>query len=188
MSVFELTASESEPLTLVEAKLVCAEDGNALDAVFSNVWIPAARQMAEARTGRALISRKFRQVFDGFCNHGMILERSPLISVEAVNYSNGGPPQVLGSAEYQAGESMLGEGIVLPASGGAFPSATQVAIEFTAGYGKAVDVPASIKQWMLMLVSTWYQQREGVVTGTIVAEVPRDFMLVLLDPYMAWRR
>ena len=39
-----------------------------------------------------------------------------------------------------------------------------VAITFTAGYGAPADVPAAIRQAMLLLVTQWYEHRQ--VTGT----------------------
>ena len=40
------------------------------------------------------------------------------------------------------------------------------AITFTAGYGAPADVPAAIRQAMLLLVTQWYEHRQVTGTGT----------------------
>ncbi|QFG38456.1 putative phiE125 gp8 family phage protein [Paracoccus pantotrophus] len=40
------------------------------------------------------------------------------------------------------------------------------AITFTAGYGAPSDVPAAIRQAMLLLVTQWYEHRQVTGTGT----------------------
>ncbi|WP_062562673.1 head-tail connector protein [Paracoccus aminovorans] len=40
------------------------------------------------------------------------------------------------------------------------------AITFTAGYGAPSDVPAAIRQTMLLLVTQWYEHRQVTGTGT----------------------
>ena len=43
----------------------------------------------------------------------------------------------------------------------------------TAGYGDlASDVPAIIRQWIMIRAATFFDIREGIVVGTIVSEVP----------------
>ena len=39
-------------------------------------------------------------------------------------------------------------------------------IRFTAGYGAPTDVPAAIRQAMLLLVTQWYEHRQVTGTGT----------------------
>ena len=41
-----------------------------------------------------------------------------------------------------------------------------VAVTFTAGYGAPADVPAAIRQAMLLLVTQWYEHRQVTGTGT----------------------
>jgi hypothetical protein len=54
---------------------------------------------------------------------------------------------------------------------------------YTCGYGAAADVPQSIKAWMLMAIATWYENREALIAGQPVAELPRCFWEGLLDPF-----
>lgn len=48
------------------------------------------------------------------------------------------------------------------------------------------DVPASVKQWMLLHLGTLYANRERVIAGTIVNELPRSMADGLLDPWRVY--
>lgn len=52
--------------------------------------------------------------------------------------------------------------LLRPVSGFGRPAA----ITFTAGYGAPTDVPAAIRQAMLLLVTQWYEHRQVTGTGT----------------------
>ena len=47
-----------------------------------------------------------------------------------------------------------------------------ITITYTAGYGAASAVPQTIKHAVKMLVAHWYESREPVVIGTIIADLP----------------
>lgn len=182
-----LTAAPGiEPLTLAEAKLHCKVDG-ADDDTLITALITTAREQAEHRTRRALITQQWTATFDRFPEL-IELRKPPLVSVQSVKYLDAdGALQTLDAAEYQVVTSEL-VGYIKPAYGKSWPACRvqpdSIAILYTCGYGEAAaDVPQSIKAWMLMAISTMYDQREGIVTGTIVAQVPRDFCAGLLDQY-----
>lgn len=190
MGVQAISRPDWEPVTLQEVKLQIGEDGNALDSIIETVWIPTARGQAEMRTGWTFARRQFRHTFPGFCGNGMKL-RPPLISVDSVTYLDAqGELQTLPEAEYQVVATEL-EGLLLPAIGGGFPAAARqvdaVRIVATAGYATRADVPENARYWMLMAIATWYQNREGIITGTIVSELPRDFCAALLDEFTLMR-
>ena len=71
---------------------------------------------------------------------------------------------------------------------GAPPSAAPRALNayevaFTAGYGdEPEDVPAPIRQALLLLVAHWFERREPVVLGAAPQEVPATVAGLLL-PY-----
>lgn len=58
-----------------------------------------------------------------------------------------------------------------------------VRVEFTAGYGEASAVPPDIVAAMLLLLGSLDQNREAVVIGTIVNELPLG-VDYLLSPYV----
>lgn len=153
--------------------------------------ITTARMAAEHRTGRALITQTQDLYLDGFPCWEINLPMPELQSVTAITYvDNSGVTQTLDAAEYQV-DSASEPARLTPAFGKVWPPArwqmNAVKIRYICGYGTAADVPQMLKQWMLMAVSTMYSQREAISTGTIVAEVPRDFFAGLLDPYVVPR-
>ncbi len=187
MSLTLITPPATEPITVDEAKLAATAEGTAYDAQFSGIWIPSAREQAEHRTGRALITQTWKLTLESFPALAIILPRPPLQSVTHIKYVDvNGNLQTLDAADYQVVTEAL-KGYVQPAYGKQWPACRPgpgaVQVTFVAGYGAASAVPRSIKVWMQMAVSTWYQQREGIVTGTIVNQLPRDFFAALLDAY-----
>jgi len=183
-----ITAPEEYPVTLAEAKLAATEDGTGFDSAFENIWIPTATQQAQARTGRAFITQTWKMTREVFPCGAISLPYPSLREVNSIKYLDpDGALQTMDPADYQVVTDEL-IGFVLPAYGKSWPSTRcypgAIQIEFEAGYGAAADVPQSIKHWILMAVATWYRQREGLVTGTIVTQLPRDFCEALLDPYI----
>lgn len=190
MGLIQTVAPNEEPVTLAEAKLHCKVDGAEDDALLTAL-IVSARQQAEHRTGRALVTQQWELTLDRFPVDSLELPNPKLVSVESVTYLDAdGVRQTLANTEYQVVTDEL-IGRILPAYGKSWPSCRvqpgSVVVSFTCGYGAAAAVPPSIKTWMLLAVGTWYGQREGIITGTIVAELPRDFFAALLDPYWVAR-
>lgn len=180
-------APAEEPVTLAEAKLHCKVDGSDDDALITAL-IGAARQQAEHRTGRALVTQQWEFTLDSFPER-IVLPMPALVTVQSVKYlDENGTQQTLASTEYQVIIDEL-SGYLVPAYGKAWPSCRaqpdSVVVAYTAGYGAASAVPQSIKFWMLMAITTLYGQREAFTTGNqnIANEIPRDFFAGLLDPY-----
>jgi len=57
-----------------------------------------------------------------------------------------------------------------------------VTVTFSAGYATAADVPAAIKQAMLLMVGFWYETREDATIGAAVHAIPLSADR-LLAPY-----
>lgn len=180
-------APGEEPVTLAEAKLHCkGVDGTTDDTLITGL-IMTARRAAEHRTGRALVTQQWEYTHDDFDSR-IDLPKPALISVQSVKYlDSDGVLQTLASSEYQVVTSEL-IGYIVPAYGKSWPSCRvqpdSVVVAYTAGFGNAAAVPDDIKTWMKMAISTMYNQREGIITGISVAEVPRDFFAGLLDPHV----
>jgi len=186
MTLILITAPIEEPVTLAEAKAHCkATDSTDEDTLISSLII-AARQQAEHRLGRALCTQTLELVLDQF-PEGFKLINPPVISVTSIKYiDTAGVQQTLNPADYSLDKDSE-PGWLVPAYGLAWPDTREVPnavrARYVAGYGAAAAVPQTIKAWMLMAISTMYNQREAIITGTVVAEVPRDFFAALLDPY-----
>lgn len=186
MGLILKVAPSVEPVTLAEAKLHCKVDGTDDDALITSL-IATARKQAEQRTNRALITQQWEYTLDSFPAR-IDLPKPVLASVQSVKYLDGdGALQTLASTEYQVVTSELA-GYIQPAYGKSWPSCRvqpdSVVVAYTAGYGTSLSSEEQgIKSWMLMAIGTLYNQREAIITGISVAEVPRDFFAGLLDPY-----
>lgn len=184
----QLSAPATEPLTLAEAKLHLRVDADLTDDdTLISALIVAARQQAEHRTGRALLTQQWRYSVDAFPVDSLDLPLPKLQSVQAVSYlDNNGVRQTLANTEYDViTDEMVGR--IIPAYGKSWPSCREhpgsVRVDYTCGFGAAADVPQSIKAWMLLAIGAWYENREALTGGQPVAELPRSFWNGLLDPF-----
>ncbi len=184
----QLSAPATEPLALAEAKLHLRVDADLTDDdTLISALIVAARQQAEHRTGRALISQQWRLGLDQFPDDSLELPKPKLVSVQSVTYlDSNGTRQTLAGGDYEViTDEMVGQ--LVPAFGKSWPSCREhpgsVRVDYTCGFGAAADVPQSIKAWMLLAIATWYENREALTAGQPVAELPRCFWEGLLDPF-----
>jgi uncharacterized phiE125 gp8 family phage protein len=190
MALKLITAPTEEPLTLTEAKLQCRVDGSDEDTLLTSL-ITVARQMVEQRTGRAVLTQTWELALDDFPRGAIDLLMAPVQSITSVKYiDQDGVEQTVSSSNY-ALDSYGVQHQVVPGYGFRWPAARDIThavkVRFVAGYASKADVPASLKQWMLLAIATMYKNREAVITGTIVAELPRGYLDALLDDYRVTR-
>lgn len=132
--------------------------------------------------GRALGKQTLELSLADFCHRYVTLPYQPLIDVVSVTYVDdiNGTPQILDPDQYR----LMGSDL-LPAHGMRWPSVCcqpdAVRIQYRAGYGafSAADpaewVPALPKPiWVaiLMLVGQWYLNRQPIVIGQTVEQLP----------------
>ena len=181
------TAPGTEPLTTAEAKAHMNVTISADDS-YIDTLITAARLYVEDKIRRSLITQTVEAYFDSF--HGCIeLERGPVQAVSSIKYTDAdGVQQTLASTEYDV-DLVSSPPRIVPAYGKSWPSTrdvmNSVVIDYDAGYGSAADVPQPIKHAMLLFVGHLYENRESVITGTIVSEAPQGVEALLL-PYKVW--
>jgi uncharacterized phiE125 gp8 family phage protein len=182
----QLAAPALEPVTRDEAKAHLRVTDTAEDALIDRL-IAAAREACEAHTGRAFLAQTFRLVRDAWPEKLCAsLPHPPLVAVDEVRlYDAGGNAMVWDAASYQVdtrytpGRLCLKTGWLWP-----LPGRRQggIEIDFQAGYGaSASDVPAALRQAVLMLVAHLYENREAVATGGAF-EIPQGAG-ALLAPY-----
>lgn len=181
-----ITAPAAEPVSLTEAKLHARVDHSADDALLT-VLITAARQEVEHVTGRALITQTWEMVVPAFAD-AMDLDIGPVASIASVKFlDSDGVEQTLAGTVYDLIDEALPPQVVLK-TGQSWPATytadDAVRIRFVAGYGAdSAYVPAPIRAWLMVRISSLYAQRESFITGTIVSDPPNRFLDGLLDPY-----
>lgn len=172
---------DEEPISLEEAKVFLRVDSDYEgDDDLIESLITAARQHVELTCNRALVTQEWSGVFASFPSTGLCLP-SPLQSVDDVEIYVNGAATVFSAYRLRSQEPAL----MMPSSG-SWPDVDDridaITVEITVGYGDAGDVPKPIKTAMLMMIGQWYNTREAVIVGTIVAEVPMS-VNALLFPY-----
>ena len=202
MFLRQTVAPATEPLSLSEAKAHLRVD-IADDDTYIAALIAAARIYAEKETGRSLITQQWQLVHDSFPGpsmlgipagvrwslpgHAILLDRSPVISVETIKYLDmSGTLQTMPSTDYVV-DLNSEPARITPVFGKIWPITLPqigaVKVDFTAGYGNASAVPQGIKTWMLLRIGTLYENREEVAVMTRGKIEPLPFVDHLLDGY-----
>lgn len=154
-----------------------------------NMMIKTARMQAEQELRRYLITQTLEYWDDDFDRPTLL---PPLVSVTHIKYTDIlGAEQTLSPTLYVVdNKARNSQTKIEEAYGIVWPSvrdqANSVSVRFVAGYGGASDVPACIKQWMLMRIRTMWDNRSEFVMssttrGAIIA-MPNQFIDGMLDP------
>ena len=172
-----------EPVTLQQTKDHLRVDDDMEDALISEL-IKTAREHCEVFTNRPLITQSW--TYYGECFYGDIELKPNLQSVESVKYiDNNGIQQEVDVNGYMY-DRVAVIGMIFSSYNMPWPYArnikNSIEIEFICGYGLADDVPSSIKSAMLLLIGHWYVNRESVIVGVSIADVPQAVEM-LLNPY-----
>lgn len=176
-----IAAPTAELLPLADAKAHLRADFDDDDALIQG-YIDAAISMLDGRDGvlqRALAPQTWALELAGFPACGTIeLPLPPLQEVQAVEYLAGdGDWETLDEEAYEVvtGEQgLLSVRGAWPATGRALVT---VRVTFRAGYALATGdegeaPPAQLLQLLKLLVGNWYENREPIVVGQSVADLP----------------
>ena len=171
MSISVITAATSEPLTTAEVKNFLRVDSSDEDTLIG-VLITAARTMAEQYTRRILMTTTIEEFFDGFPDYRnpkdkdiLYLSRGPIQSITSVKYVDSlGTEQTVSSDNYRT--DLVSEPARIVSENGW--SATKdtvnaVVVRYVVGYSSASDVPAALRQGMLLVISEMYENRMDTV-------------------------
>lgn len=195
----------SEPVSVDQARAHLRLDETE-DETTVRALITAARQHVEAVTGRALVTQTLEMKLDHFPGtaHGILdlrmhpealtgrgqdwairLPRSPLQSVSSISYvDDAGSTQTLAASKYDVDTSSLVPRIT-PAYSEVWPTTrpipNAVTVTFVAGYSAVSSIPAGLKQAILVLVGTMFENRESVAAFD-AQKVPQSFDF-LVAPY-----
>jgi uncharacterized phiE125 gp8 family phage protein len=175
-----------EPVSLAEAKAHLRLDLADDDALIASL-ITTARLQVEAALGLALITQIWSYRFDRWPHSAVLV--LPIRPVQAVTAAT--VTAADGSVTTLAPDRYLLDGAGNPprlvATAPPWPqpglAAQGVEIAFGAGYGSAaINVPAPIRQAILLLVAHWYEHREPAEPGGPAMRIP-EAVSALLAPY-----
>lgn len=175
-------APTSEPITLndvkAQSRITSLDEDEYLVAL-----IAAARDKIENYLSMQFCTATWNLTLDAFANP-IELPRWPLKTIDSIKYLDAnGVEQTLAATTYEAVTNVT-PGLVRLAYLKTWPSIRSypdaVRIRYTAGYGATSStIPARAKQALRLLVAHWYESREPVVTGTIIADVPESYKSLL---------
>jgi uncharacterized phiE125 gp8 family phage protein len=185
LALTRTVAPTEYPVSLAEAKahlnITVATDDPYITTLIAN-----ATERAEVKCGRQFCTATYVLRLDEWPDV-ILVPRPPLISVTSVKYyDTDGVQQTLTLTTDYTYDIYSEPGRIHPAYACTWPSVRAIpnAIEvtYTCGYGAAADVPINIRHAIKILVSHYYEQRDLVVTGTIVTAIP-ETVDRLLTPY-----
>ena len=157
MRLVLVTAPAAPPIMLAEVKAQARVSHDDEDLLLQH-YIDAATAWLDGPAGilgRCLVTQTWRAEVDAIS--GLIRLPFPDSVVDRAVFTDAEGGELIHELELQDQQPLL-----RPISGFARPAA----ITFTAGYGAPADVPAAIRQAMLLLVTQWYEHRQVTGTGT----------------------
>lgn len=201
-----LSGPAVEPVGEAEAMAHLRLDDDA-ELALVHGHIRAAREFVEAWTGRALISQSWRLSLDGWPRGGgdawwdgarqgamaqaaaryIEIPKPPLRSIDLVALFNDADQQTVWTAAnyYTDTQSAPGRLVLRNTSSAPAPerAANGLQISFSCGYGDAGgDVPAALRQAVLMLAAHFFEQREVAANFSGALPAPMGAR-ALLAPY-----
>lgn len=190
--------STAEPVSIAEARTYMrleSTDSTAEDTLIG-AYITAARQLAENITKRALVQSTWQIILNEFCNSTQAIDllRPPIstastsVVITYVENNTAGNSTIIPSTAYTI-DADKEPGRVYPSYNNYWPTNSirlqekSVTIQYASGYNSST-IPAPVKIWIQQRVASMYDNREPIIIGQTVENMPRDFVNGLLDPYM----
>lgn len=171
------TAPAEAPITLSEAKAQIRVDHNEEDVLIQH-YIDAATSLLDGSAGllgRCLVTQSWKMEVDALT--GPILLPFPDTVIDEAKFADGDAEDVPYRREMSGQRPVL-----IPLQGWGRPAA----ISFTAGYGARQDVPATLRQAMLLLIAHWYDNREAVTIGATGAALPMAVDALIAPSRLQW--
>lgn len=174
----QVTPPSGTVVSLALAKQHCRIDITDDDNYVTALLTAAERYCEQGIAGhRQFLTATYLQPVAGWWHHELRLPRPPLQSVSLITYVDPtGVAQTLATTYYNVRIAWRQPGTIERAPWQQWPwhqgdNPYPIAITFTCGYGIATQVPLTIQQAILMLVSHWYERREPVTSGNVSKEI-----------------
>ena len=172
------TGTSTEPLTYSEVKdwLRLNDD---TEQTLVTTLITVAREIVEGQTWRPVTEQVYRMYFDKSELDTMVtlINKAPLISIDSVKYYDvNDVEQTLAATEYEYDLYANPARFRLKSVPSCYDKMNTLYIEFTCGY---TTIPEDLKQAFRMIIGHLYENRQDVVTGTQVNEIPMASKYIL---------
>ena len=156
--VARVSAPAAEPLTLAEVKAWLRIEHDDEDDLLATL-IAAAREQAECRTGRSLITQSWEVTYADVAPQEIPLPHGPVQSISWLKtVAASGDETDIASDAY----AIAADGRQLLCEIGL--AAHRILVRYVAGFGDAAeDVPADLRQAMLQHIALMYGERETVL-------------------------
>ena len=181
------TAPTLTPVSLAEAKTHLRIDSSfTADDDYITTLINVATSAAENYTNLAIMEQSWYLDIDAFPDYFNLLKGTlRVLTINSITYSDAdNASQTLAAANYFADGSIKPSRIYF-APDATIPSTydkpNAVSVDFTLGFSAASQVPAPIKQAVLLMVGTYYETRQTVSDRTY-KEIPQSAEFLLM-PY-----
>lgn len=165
-------------ITLDEAKKHLIVEHNDDDEYITSLLAVAVGHLEDI-TGRKFIEQSWKLLLDGWPGNAQIeLPFGGCKSVASIIYKDQDGVATTWDAENYVVDTESVPGRVVIGYDKSWPVVTlfnvnPISITFITGYGTTADkVPSPLKHAVKLLVAHWYEQREIIITGSIVAKVP----------------
>lgn len=194
-----VTPPDIEPVSIDEviyhARIDTYNQEGYEESVLLKTLIKTAREQAEHKLNRYLITQTVDAFFDAFPVCDRLIMLPPVQSIASIKYiDTDGVLQTLDAANYyldnsgKASRVGCAYGYTWPASRS---QSGAVIVRFVGGYGDAAsDVPASIRDWMFLRIKTLYEKRDALfVAGNAGIDdriTDNNFADGLLDSERVW--
>jgi uncharacterized phiE125 gp8 family phage protein len=171
-----ITAPESLPVTLAEAKAQLRVDHTDEDALITRL-VKAATAYLDGRTGilgRCLVTQTWELTLDAFPAEEIELPLGPVQSVTSVKYvDTAGVTQTVPEADYYLDNASISAWVMPQIEWpDTMEAANAVTVRYVAGTAPAA-VPDALRHAILVMVSAWYDKRAAgdmpLAAGALIA-------------------
>lgn len=176
-----------EPVSLAEAKAWLRIDGSDEDALISTL-VTSARLVLEAHTHQLFLEQSWKILYDAWPSRGALkIPLTPFMSLEALQvYDASGVASDVSASMFVLDASPQGARIAFtepPPEPGRKIAGIEMRIR--AGFGaSAANVPAPLRQAILMLAARWFENRGDAATDATALPVE---IAALVNPFRRMR-